>query len=93
MEKHYVEEIGTDILVDVGTDVTGATDLKLKVEKPDGTTAEWTAIVDGTDYLKHTTISTDFDQAGLYRLQASLTIGGWVGLGETASFVIYNSYA
>jgi len=93
MGKHYVGDVGTIIMVDCGTTISGATGLILNVKKPDGTTVEWSATIDGTDYLKHTTISTDFDQAGLYYLQASLTISGWAGLGETAEFMVYAVYA
>lgn len=90
--KHYVEDIGTEILVDCGSTITGATNLKLKVKKPDGSTAEWTAAIDGTDHLKHTSEAGDFSVAGTYFLQAGLTIGGWTGLGETAQFEIYDPY-
>ena len=87
-DKHYIGEIGTDILVDCGSDITGATDTKLKVKKPDGSEVEWIAAIDGTNFLKYTTLITDFNLAGTYYLQASLVLAGWTGLGETALFVI-----
>lgn len=90
--KHYVGDVGTEITVDCGTTITEATGTKLKVKKPDGTAVEWTATVSGTDDLKYTTISGDFDQDGVYYLQASLTISGWTGLGETANFTIHSPY-
>jgi hypothetical protein len=93
MGKHYINEIGTDIIVDTGTDITGATDVSLKIKKPDDTTTEWDAAINDTNYLKHTTIVTDFDQAGVYYLQASLTVNGWIGLGETAEFMVHDEYA
>ena len=86
--KHYIGEIVTDIIIDCGSVVTGATGITLKVKKPDDTEVEWDADIEGTNYLKHTTESGDFDQAGTYFLQASLTLSGWIGLGETALFVI-----
>ena len=86
--KHYVGEIGTDIIVDCGAVITGATETKIKVRKPDETEIEWTANIDGTNFLKYTTKADDFDLAGTYYLQASLTLSGWTGLGETALFVI-----
>lgn len=91
-DKHYVSEIGTDIVVDCGCTITGASPTKLKVKKPDNTEEEWDASIEGTDSLKHTTEAGDFDQAGKYRLQASLTLGSWIGLGETVTFVIYEAY-
>lgn len=92
MGKHYVGDIGTIVTVDCGTAISGATNTKLKVKKPDGTAEEWGATIDGTDNLEHTTIDTDFDQDGVYYLQASLTISGWTGLGETATFTIHSPY-
>jgi len=91
-DKYYVGDIGTDIIVDCGSTITGATNTKLKVRKPDGTEVEWTATIDGTDNLKYATIADDFSVAGTYLLQASLTLSGWAGLGETAHFIIYDPY-
>jgi len=91
-DKYYVEDLGTDVIVDCGCGITGATDTKLMVLKPDGSTAEWAATLDGTNHLKHTTIIGDFSVAGTYYLQASLTLGDWTGLGETIAFRIYDPY-
>ena len=92
MSKYYVGDVGTDIIVDCGVDITGATDTTMKVKKPDGTTVSWTATVYNSNYLKFTTIADSFDQAGVWKLQSSLTLGGWTGLGETAEFTIYDPY-
>lgn len=91
-EKHYVGEVGTDVIVDCGCDITGATSTKLKVKKPDDTTVEWDATIYNSNYLKYTTEAADFDQAGLCKLQSSLTLSGWTGLGETVNFIIYEAY-
>jgi len=91
-DKYYVGDTGTDIIVDCGTAITGATNTKLKVKKPDGSEVEWAATIDGTDNLKYTTLISDFSVPGTYILQASLTLGGWTGLGESAQFMIYDSY-
>jgi hypothetical protein len=88
-DKVFVGDIGTDIIVDCGVDITGATPTVLKVEKPDGTTFDWTASIYQNNYLKHTTVLGDFDQAGLFKVQTSLTLGGWTGLGETDTFRVY----
>lgn len=85
-DKHYIGEIGTEILVDTGVDITGATDTKIQCKKPDGTIVAWTATISGTTKLKYTIISGDFNQSGTYTLQASLILTGWTGRGETATF-------
>ena len=84
----YVGEIGTEIIVDCGSVITGATETSLKVKKPDGTTASWAASIDGTNHLTYTIEAGDFDQVGTYYIQASLTLSGWTGFGEIDKFTI-----
>jgi len=90
--KYYVGDVGTEIFVDCCLNITGATNTKLMIKKPDDTQVEWTATIDGTNHLKYTVVAGDFNIAGTYLLQASLTIGGWSGLGETAQFTVYDPY-
>lgn len=91
-DKHYVGEIGTEVLLDTASDLTGATDTKIKCKKPDGTVVEWTATIKETTKLSYITAAGDLDQAGMYRVQTSLTLTGWSGLGETASFKILETF-
>ena len=91
-DKHYVGEYGTVITVDCGSDITGATNLILKVRKPNGTEVEWVATIYNSNYLRYTVVVDDFDQVGTYHLQASLTLVGWNGPGETTEFEIYDEY-
>lgn len=91
-DKYYVGDIGTVITVDCLCTITGATNLKLKIKKPDETKVEWIPTIDGTTNLKYTVIDGDFNMAGIYYLQASLAVDGWSGLGETVDFRIYKPY-
>jgi len=91
-DKHYVNEVGTAIIVDCGCDITGATLTKLKVLKPDEVTVEWPASIEGSNFLKYVVKEGDFPLPGLFRIQASLTLAGWSGLGETALVVIYKQF-
>jgi hypothetical protein len=93
MDKFYIDVVGLKLRVDCGRDITGATNTKLLVKKPDGTHIEFTpaSIVD-TDYLEYVTVTGDLDQAGIYRLQSSLTLAGLTGLGETCEFMVFNAY-
>jgi len=88
-ERHYVGEVGTEILVNCGCTITGATGTSLKIIKPDGSTATWTATISGTTHLTYTTITGDFNLAGEYILQAYLTINGWTGHGTVIVFTVY----
>ena len=91
-DKIYIGDIGTDIIVDCGEDITGATGLSLKIQKPDRTLASWVATIYNANYLKYTIVLNDLDQSGRYRVQASLTLSGWTGLGETDIFTVSSLY-
>lgn len=89
---YYVGDIGTQIVVNCGVDISSATNTKLKVKKPDETIVEWVATISGTNNLTYTTISGDLDQSGEYKLQALLTQDGWTGHGDVATFDIYDLF-
>ena len=93
-DKVYVGDVGTDVIVDCGEDITGATGLSLKVKKPDGTASSWTGdiAVYNSNYLKYTIQSSDLSVDGRYKVQASLTLGTWTGLGETDTFTVSPLY-
>ena len=56
-----------------------------------GSPAEQVGIKAG-DYITHLDgklyYGGDLDEAGVYKLQAALTLGDWSGLGRTASFTV-----
>lgn len=91
-DKVYVGDIGTDIIVNCGSDISDATDRKLMVKKPDGSIVEWDADIYQSNYLKYTIVDGDFNLQGVYKLQASLTLSGWSGRGETVNFTVYPVY-
>lgn len=86
--KYYVGDIGTDIIVNVCSDITGATLVSLKIEKPDGTLADWVGSVYDSNYIKYTVVDGDFDQVGKYALQAYVEIDSWSGRGDTTYFKV-----
>lgn len=96
LNKIYLGDIGLAIVLDVGEDITGATGAKMIVKKPDGTIVEWDAEVhtvsDETRYVRYYTQAGDLDQKGRYRVQAYLTLSGWTGRGETATFRVYDVF-
>jgi hypothetical protein len=91
-EKVYVGDIGTIIEIDMQENISTATELKLKVRKPDGTQVEWTPSIYGTNYLRYTLQVGDLDMAGTYALQPYMTIGTWTGRGDTVSFTVYDYF-
>jgi hypothetical protein len=100
--KHYINEIGLNIVLDCGVDVSSATVAKIEVSLPDTTVTEWDATVwtldDASNYLLHTTVDSDLIQVGVYKVQAYVqTINDadevvWEALGETATFNIYDKF-
>lgn len=80
-----VGDVGVKIVVQVLDqdgeiiDIGGATGLKIKLQKPDGTAVDKTALLfsDGSDgKMYYATVSGDLDQAGLFLVQGKLTLGG-----------------
>ncbi len=88
----YQGDVGLEILVDCGRDLTGAVSPTLRVRVPSGATRSWPATVAGSGQdaakLRYVTRSGDLAEAGVYKLQAALTLGDWSGLGRTASFTV-----
>ena len=91
-DKHYEATIGSDIIVNVGENITGATNLKLKVRKPDNTLVEWIPTIYNSNYLKYTVQESDWSMPGVYKLHAYLTIDGWTGHGDMVEFTVDKLY-
>lgn len=92
MVKCYKGDVGTEIQVDCGTDITGAASCKLLIRKPDRSVVEWPAEVYEAQYLRYIVEEGDFDQAGIYLLQAIIGLNSWTGSGKTTTFTIYEKF-
>jgi hypothetical protein len=103
MAKVYVNETGTDIILDTGVLVGSATEKYIKYKKPDGTiTGSWSADfyssysgiakTIGTYFLKHTTAVTDLNVSGNWKLQAYLGAVDGTWYGETVDLNIYGAF-
>lgn len=90
--KIYVGDIPL-IKVDCVSDITGATSLQIKYQKPSGITGYWTPIVVDGRYLQYQAQTNDLDESGTWKFQAYLTLGGWIGHGETATQTVYALFA
>lgn len=92
-KKHYVGEVGTIILLDTGEDVSDASSVAIKVQKPDGTEATWAGEVYQNNYVKHALQAGDLDQEGAYQLQAYVAASGsYTGRGETVELPVYANF-
>ena len=90
--KIYIGDVGTIIRVDAGQDISTATTLDIKYRKPDGTEATWTGVLDGTNFVRYTTIAGDLDQTGGWQIQLVIALPGWSGCGETTGFTVYEKW-
>lgn len=86
--RHYAGEVGTLIRLDCGMDISAATSTFIFCDKPDSSRVVWPATVYNLRYLQYAVVMGDLADAGTYRVQAGLTMGDWVGRGETATFDI-----
>lgn len=92
MNKIYVGDVGTVITLDVGEDVSTATTMDIVYKKPDGTTGTWNATLSGTTKIQYTTVSGDIDESGKWYVHAYIVLPSWSGIGETASFEVYEEF-
>lgn len=92
MSKHYVGEIGTEIIIEADSDISAASGVYLNVKKPDGTIVEWDGSVVSGIYIRYISQSGDFDQAGEYSVQPNVALSGWAGPGDTDTFTIHKLF-
>lgn len=93
--NYYQYDTGTTIIVEVCSDITTNTQVEMRVQKPDGTETIWSAsMVPGeTSKIKHVVGAGDWDQAGVYKLQAYVALPGWTGLGDTVQFRVLDKFS
>ena len=77
----YVGDIGTQIILDTGENLATATDQAIKVKKPSGVEDVWDGTVVETTKVSHNTGTGDFDESGIYKLQAYVEMPAWSGHG------------
>lgn len=74
-----------DIYLDTKIDISGASEVRVLYEKPDGTSGNWVAVVDDTTKVKYAVQPGDIDQDGTWKFQAYALIAGRVALGNPFS--------
>ena len=88
MTTVFVGDVGTEISLDCGVDVSTATVRNIIVRKQNGSKLTWGAVADGTNAIKHVSILGDLDAPGTWKLQAYVEMPGWKGFGEVATLVV-----
>jgi len=102
MTKHYVNETGTELILDTGILIGSATEQHINFKKPDGVTgsfaaslfSSFSALADltGTYLLKHSLDESDFDIPGEWKFQAYIGAIDGTWLGETAELTVFDNF-
>ena len=90
--KVYLNDIGTDIILNAGSSLTGESTLQIKYQKPSGDSGVWEADVYNTNYAKYTTISGDLNEAGTWLLRIYTKLISWHGHGNVVEMKVYDSW-
>ncbi len=103
MTKHYVNEAGTQLILDTGILVGSALNPSIYYRKPDGvTTGSFSAVpyssysqlaaLTGTYFLSHTFIPADLNMPGEWRFQAYIGAIDGTWYGEMVKLNIYDLF-
>ncbi len=98
-DKVFVGDIGTAFrgtFKEDGTaiDISSASVMQIKFEKPDGTIVTQTAsfFTDGTDgVIEYLSVSGDLSIGGKWRLQGFVTMASWTGHSDIVNFKVYDN--
>jgi hypothetical protein len=91
--KVYVGDIGTQIVLDCGQDISAATARSIEIKKPNGRTVSWPATASGTNAITCTTGGSNLlDVSGAWQLQAKVTLPSGTWRGETVALNVYASF-
>lgn len=89
MSSVFVGDVGTELVVDCGVDVSTATVRKLLVRKPSGQEVEWVAAAGPTiTTIKYVVQAGDLNVNGYYAVQSYISMPGWSGRGTKATLEV-----
>ena len=87
--KMYKGDIGQQIVLEAGQDISAASLLQMKYKKPDGSTGTWTATLTGVDSVYYNTLADDLDQTGNWEIQLYIELGDAKLHGHIVTFHVY----
>lgn len=88
----YKGSVGIGIVVETGIDLNSSTSSVLNVKKPQGSEVVWDADVYQTTKVIYVTEEGDFDEVGLYYIQARVEFGDSIFFGETTVLQVKDRY-
>ena len=92
MSKVYVVDVGTEIRLDVGVDLSGATEVGIAVLNPNGVESLWIGDPLGTTKVKYVIQADDMPVPGAWKLQAKLVMPTGIWFGETVTLNVYKKF-
>lgn len=102
MTKHYVNEVGTDLVFDTGLLIGSATEQYIKFRDPASVEGSWSADLFssysliagaiGTYFLKHALVATDFSLPGEWRFHAYVGAVDGTWIGEMVKLDVFDNY-
>ena len=100
--KHYINEAGTEIVLDTGILIGSATEQHIKYQNPNGVEGTWSASLYssyselagtiGTYLLQHTLATTDLTIPGMWLLHAYVGSVNGTWLGELVELEISDQF-
>lgn len=93
MNKVYVGDTGTAIILDTGTSLATATSVGIEVKKPNGSKVNWAGSVVESTKVSFVTLAGTLDQPGEWKLQAVVTLPNGTWKGETVVVRVYPPFA
>ena len=87
----YKNDMGVEIVLDVGTDISGATIRKIKFKRPNGTIGVWNATAKSSTSIAYVTKEGDLNNAGIWKLQAYVEKATWKLHGKRQEFKVGGS--
>lgn len=95
----HIDDVGTLFILTVkddgvAVDISGASSLVILIQKPDSVSHTKTGsfYTDGTDgKMKYTSISGDFNQVGLHKIQAVVSMGSGVYHSSVSDFRVHRN--
>lgn len=90
--KLYKGNVGTEIKLNIGKDITAATSLKIEALKPDDTVVVWDGAVTETTKVMHTVAVGELDMKGDWILQAKVSFGTDVFYSEAVRMTVHERW-
>ena len=84
MSVIYVNDIGTELVLDCGVNISTATLMKVLARNPSGGKKTWVASLNTTTSIKYVLQAGDMAVPGKWKVQSYVEMPGWSGRGEWA---------